>query len=144
MATEHRIQTARSTGTGRQVFEEVSVALVSSNADVLPTPKLIFRIALAAGALADTDVIMQVGVRVIDAFLILQGAGVATTTLTVKNLATAITDPMAASGADKALVRCATIDDASYEIAAGGTLRVTSATGASQPAATVYVCCVRT
>ncbi len=73
----------------------------------------------------------------------LRGAGVSSTTLTVKNGTTAITDTMAASGADKALVRAATIDDASWEVAAGGTLRVTSATGATQPAATVFVRAIR-
>jgi hypothetical protein len=40
----------------------------------------------------------------------------------VKNGASAITNAMAASGSDQALVRAATIDDAAYEIAAGGTL----------------------
>lgn len=100
---------------------------------------VLHRIDLAAGALADTDVVLTNKTRVIDAFLILRGAGVATTTLQVKNGASAITNAMAASGSDQALVRAATIDDAAWEIAAGGTLRVTSATGASQPAATVYV-----
>jgi hypothetical protein len=97
------------------------------------------RIDLAAGALADTDVVLTHKTRIIDAFLILRGAGVSSTTLQVKNGASAITNAMAASGSDQALVRAATIDDAAYEIAAGGTLRVTSASGATQPAASVYV-----
>lgn len=104
---------------------------------------VIHRIDLAAGALADTDVTLTHKTRVIDAWLILRGAGVATTTLQVKNGANAITDAMAASGSDKALVRAATIDDAYHEIAAAGTLRVTSATGATQPDATVYVLGIR-
>lgn len=100
---------------------------------------VVFRFDLAAGALADTDIVTTYKVRVIDAFLILRGAGVSTTTLQVKNGTSAITDAMAASGSDKALVRAAVIDDAAWEVAAAGTLRVTSATGATQPAATVYV-----
>lgn len=112
---------------------------VVANANVVGGVPVLHRIDLAAGALADTDVVLTYKTRVIDAWLILRGAGVSTTTLTVKNGATAITDAMAASGSDKAVVRAASIDDASYEIAAGGTLRVTSATGATQPAATVYV-----
>lgn len=143
MPTVHKLQTALSTGTGRQVFENVEVALVSSDADILGAIPVLHRIDLAAGALADTDVVLTNKTRVIDAWLVLRGAGVATTTLQVKNGANAITDAMAASGSDTAIVRAATLNDANYEIAAGGTLRVTSATGATQPAATVYVSGVR-
>jgi len=100
---------------------------------------VIHQIDIAAGALGDKDVVLTHKTRVIDVWLILRGAGVASTTLQVKNGANAITDAMAASGSDQALVRAATIDDAYHEIAAGGTLRVTSASGATQPAATVYV-----
>jgi predicted RecA/RadA family phage recombinase len=104
---------------------------------------LLFMIPITAGPLADTDTVMTHKVRVLDAHLILRGSGVAATTLQVKNGATAITDAMAASGADSALVRCASIDDNQYDIAAGGTLRVTSATGATQPDALVVVTAVR-
>jgi len=114
-----------------------------ANVNVIGGIPVVFRIDLAAGALGNTDVVMTHKVRVIDAHLILRGAGVATTTLQVKNGTSAITDAMAASGSDQALVRAASIDDAAYEIAAGGTLRVTSATGATQPAATVYVTALR-
>lgn len=104
---------------------------------------VIHRIDLAAGALADTDVVLTYKTRVIDACLVLRGAGVANTVITVKNGANAITDAMAASGADKALVRAASLDDAQWEIAAGGTLRVTSSVGATQPACTVFVVGIR-
>lgn len=110
-----------------------------AEANVIGGIRVIHEVAITAGVLADTDVILTHKTRVLDAFLILRGAGVATTTLTVKNGATAITNAMAASGSDQDLVRAASINDASYEIAAGGTLRVTSATGASQPAALVVV-----
>jgi hypothetical protein len=110
-----------------------------ANVNVVGSIPVWHRIDLAAGALADTDVVLTHKTRIIDAFLILRGAGVSSTTLQVKNGASAITNAMAASGSDQALVRAATIDDAAYEIAAGGTLRVTSASGATQPAASVYV-----
>lgn len=115
------------------------VAAVVADKNVIGGLEVIHRIDLAAGALADTDVVLTHKTRIIDAWLVLRGAGVANTVLTVKNAANAITDAMAASGADKALVRAAQIDDATYEIAAGGTLRVTSSVGATQPDATVYV-----
>lgn len=115
------------------------VAKFVANANVIGGLEVIHRVDIAAGALADTDVVLTHKTRVIDAWLVLRGAGVSTTTLQVKNGATAITDAMAASGSDKAIVRATSIDDAQWEISAGGTLRITSATGASQPDATVYV-----
>ena len=118
-------------------------AAVVADDNVIGGIPVIHRIDITAGALGDTDVTLTHKTRVIDAWLILRGAGVATTTLQVKNAANAITDAMAASGSDKALVRAAEIDDAYHEIAAGGTLRVTSATGATQPEATVYVLGIR-
>jgi hypothetical protein len=100
---------------------------------------VIHRINIAAGATGNTDVTLTHKTHVMDAWLVLKGAGVSTTTLQVKNGTNAITDAMAASGSDQAVVRAASIDDAYNEIAAGGTLRVTSATGATQPDAVVYV-----
>lgn len=120
-----------------------TVAKVVAESNAIGGIPLVFEIPITAGALADTDVTVTHKIRVIDAHLILRGAGVASTTLTVKNGASAITNAMAASGSDQAIVRAASIDDATYEIAAGGTLRVTSATGATQPAALVIVNAVR-
>ena len=116
-----------------------TVAKVVANANVIGGIPVLHQIEIAAGALGNTDVVLTHKTRVVEAWLVLRGAGVATTTLTVFNGATAITDAMAASGSDKAVVRAATIAAAAYDVAAGGTLRVTSATGASQPAATVFV-----
>jgi len=110
-----------------------------ADANVIGGIPVIHRINIAAGAVGNTDVTLTHKTHVMDAWLVLKGAGVSTTTLQVKNGTNAITDAMAASGSDKALVRAASIDDAYNEIAAGGTLRVTSATGASQPDAVVYV-----
>jgi len=114
-----------------------------ADANVVGGIPVLHRIDIAAGALGNTDVVVTHKTRVIDAWLALRGAGVATTTLQVFNGATAITDAMAASGSDKAVVRAAELNDAGWEIAAGGTLRVTSATGATQPDATVFVLGVR-
>lgn len=104
---------------------------------------VLHRINVAAGANGDTDVVLKNKTRVIDAWVVLTGAGVTSAVLTVKNGANAITDGIAASGADTTIDRAATIDDAQHEIAAGGTLRVTGSGGATQPAATVYVLGVR-
>jgi len=120
-----------------------TVAKVVAESNVIGGMPVIFMIPIAAGALGNTDVVMTHKVRVLDSYLVLKGAGVATTTLQVFNTAAAITDAMAASGSDKALVRAAEIDDAAYEIDAAGILRVTSATGATQPDALVVVTAVR-
>jgi hypothetical protein len=126
-----------------------SSAINASNLDTVADKAVVggvdfvFRVDLAAGAIGDTDVVSTHKIRVLDAWLVLRGAGVANCVIAVKNGATAITDAMAASGADKALVRCATLDDAAWEIAAAGTLRVTSSVGASQPVCTVFIRAIR-
>ena len=79
----------------------------------------------------------------IDAYLVLRGPGVVGTTIQVFNGATAITDAMDAGGSDEAIVRAASLDDSAWEIVAGGTLKITSAAGATQPDATVYVTGIR-
>lgn len=116
---------------------------VVTDANVIGGIPVVHTIAIAAGALAETNVVLTHKTRVIDAWIVLTGAGVATTTLKVQNGATTITDAMDVSGSDKDIVRAASIDDAQHEIAAGGTLRVKTETGATQPAAVVYVLGVR-
>lgn len=124
------------------VVDGARVANVA-NANVIGGALLLFRIDLAAGANGDTDVVTTHKIRVVDAWHVLTGAGVTSAVYTVKNGATAITDGLAASGADKTISRAATIDDAQAEIAAAGTLRVTGSGGATQPAATMYVAAIR-
>ncbi len=167
-ATDGRLDTAPTTGDGQglvQVLNDTDVIVTRTNptnlgltadgsltgvkvatvseSNVVGGIPLVFEIPIVAGALGNVDVIMTHKIRVIDAHLILRGAGIATTTLQVKNGATAITNAMAASGSAKDVVRAASIDPASYEIAAAGTLRVTSATGLTQPDALVIVTAVR-
>lgn len=120
-----------------------TIAKTVADDNVIGGMPVIHRIDITAGTNADTDVTLTHKTRVIDAWLLLRGAGVTSAVLTVKNGANAITDGMAASGSDTALVRASTIDDAYYEIAAGGTLRVTGSGGAAQPEATVYILGIR-
>lgn len=127
---------------GDAVLVGTEVAVVA-NANVIGGIPVLHRIDIAAGALAETDVVLTHKTRVIDAWVVLTGGGVSTTTLKVQNGATAITDAMDVSGSDKALIRAATIDDAQHEIAAAGTLRIKTETGATQPACIVYVLGIR-
>lgn len=104
---------------------------------------LLHRIDIAAGSNADVDVTLAHKTRVIDAWVVLRGAGVLSAVFTVKNGANAITGGMDVSGSDTDVVRAGQINDANHEIAAAGTLRVTGSGGASMPEATVYVLAVR-
>jgi len=120
-----------------------TIAKVVADDNVIGGIPVIHRIDIAAGALAETDVTLTHKTRVVDAWVVLTGAGVASTTLKVQNGATTITDAMDVSGSDKVIIRATTIDDAQHEIAAAGTLRVKTETGATQPACTVYVLGIR-
>jgi hypothetical protein len=114
-------------------------AKVAADDGVIGALPLLFRIAIAAGALATKNVLMTHKIRVVDAWVVLAGAGVALATLTVGNAGVAITDALDVSGVDKAVIRAGAIDDAHHEVAAGANLSITTATGATQPACIVYV-----
>lgn len=104
-------------------------------------------VAVASGAAADVDTIVRQDCRVIDVVAQQNGAGEASDTLTVQEGANAITDAMAWSGADKAVVRAGTIDDAYASLSAGDTLRVSPSdddAGDDLAAGTVTVLCVAT
>lgn len=112
-------------------------------ASAKPGIPIIFRWELSAGANADNDITLEFPIRVIDVWAHLNGAGVASSVMTVKNGSTAISSALDTSGSDKAVLRTTTIDDAQRDIASGGTLRATSSGGASAPAQTVYVLAMR-
>jgi hypothetical protein len=114
----------------------------SANADTLGVPVLLFRLNQAAGANGNTDITWAQKIRVLDFWAVLTGAGVASSVCTLKSTAAAISDGLDTSGADKAVVRAASIDDANHEIASGGVLRITGSGGATQPALTAYVLAV--
>jgi hypothetical protein len=102
---------------------------------------IVFRHTLTSGADGNQDIVVTPKVRVIDAWLVMKGAGTAGSLVTVKNGSTAISNALDVSAkSDKDLVRFASIDDAQHEISAGGTLRLSKAsTGGDFPGAEVYV-----
>lgn len=75
----------------------------------------------------DVDVTLTHKTRIVDVHCIGTATGGAADTVTVKNGATAITNAIDMNVADQTVVRVGTIDDAAYEIAAAGTLRVSGA-----------------
>lgn len=114
-----------------------------ANASVVGGLPVVHRIDVTAGANGAVNVVLTHKTRVIDAWLVLRGAGVGSAVFTVGAGANAITDGMAASGADTTVVRAGTINDANQVIAAGGQLRVTGSGGATMPDATIYILGVR-
>ena len=82
---------------------------------------------LASALSADVDVVLTHKTRIIDVVCVATAAGAAADTITVKNGASAITNAIDLNVVDTTVVRAGTIDNAQWEIAAGGTLRVTGA-----------------
>ena len=122
-----------------------SEAAVVADDNVIGGIPLIHRILVAGGANADTDVTLTHKSRVIDAWMVLKGAGTAGSKITVKNVANAISDVVDISaGADKEMFRIGEIDDAQHEIGAGTVLRIShESTGGDCPAVEVYVMVIR-
>lgn len=102
---------------------------------------VMMRIDTATGGTNSVSLTMERKFTVIDAHAVLKGAGTASDAYQVFNGSNAISDAVDISSAsDKDIVRIGEIDDARMEIAAGGTLKVTSTGGnTDNPALSVYV-----
>ena len=123
-------------GTGTVIAQ---ANVVSQN--VIGGLDFVHRVDVPDGATGTIDTTLTHKTRVIDAWLVKTGgAGGAGDTITVNNGATAITNAMSINVADQTVVRAGTVDDAAWDIAAAGTLRIvrTKASAASV-ACTVFV-----
>lgn len=120
-------------------------AKVVADKNVIGGIPVVHRIAVAGGADGDDDVTLTHKSRVIDAWMVLKGAGTAGSLITVKNVANAISEAVDINaGLDKAIFHITEIDDGQHEIAAGTVLRVSHAsTGGDCPGVEVYVLCIR-
>jgi hypothetical protein len=120
-----------------------TVAANVADANVIGGLPVLFRID-CADASANVDVVSTHKVRVIDAWALNTGiaAHAANDTWQVKNGANAISDAVAKTATVNAIKRISTIDPAQAEIAAGGTLRVTTVKD-TNAAVTVYVLALR-
>ena len=106
------------------------VVKFAADANVIGALTVLHRIAVDGGAAENVDVVLTYKTRIIDVWAVhTGGAGDTSDTIQVKNGTSAITNAMDWSGADKAVVRAGEIDDAAHEIAAGGTLRITTVDG---------------
>lgn len=135
-------------------FEQLKVELIATQTDLkaidgdnpraLPNGSgiggipVVHRVDIGDAA-GDTDVTLTYKTRVTDVHVVKTGAnGGSGDLVTVKNGSTAISDAMNLNVNDQVIVRALSINDASHEIAAGGTLRVTAAK-ATNPSCIVYV-----
>lgn len=132
--TEAKLATASLTGL---------VAAVVANANVIGGLTVLHRVD-CADASANVDVVLTHKTRVIDAWALNTGiaAHAANDTWQVKNGANAISDAVAKTATVNAVKRVGTIDPAQAEIAAGGTLRITTVKD-TNAAVTVYVLGIR-
>ena len=102
---------------------------------------VMMRIDTATGGTNSVSLTMERKFTVIDAHAVLKAAGTTSDAYQVFNGSNAISDAVdISSAADTDIVRIGKINDANMEIAAGGTLKVTSTGGnTDNPALSVYV-----
>jgi|SRR5690349_4222982 len=119
------------------------IAKVVANANVIGGLTVLHRIDVA-DATGNTDVVLTHKTRIIDAWAVNTGiaAHAANDTWQVKNGTSAISAAVAKTATVNALTRIATIDPATAEIAAAGTLRI-AAVKDTNAAVTVYVLGIR-
>ena len=111
-----------------------------ANINVVGGIPLVYRVT-ATALTGNVDVTVTHKIRVIDVYCVaVGGAGGAADTITVGNGASAITDAIDMNVADVVIVRAATLNDANWDIAAAGTLRVA---GASAVTCEVVITAIR-
>ncbi len=145
LGTSGKVTANALAGSVLAVLTAKAVAVLADAAVVGGIP-VVQMINTAGGATANTDVVLTYKTRVLYAFVVNRGLGTASDTITLKNGTTnAITNAISISGADKSVALVGTIDDAFWDIAAAGTLRVTETDGGGNdsPATTVVVIGVR-
>jgi hypothetical protein len=101
---------------------------VVANVNVIGGVEVLHRIT-ASALTGDVDVTLTHKTRVIDVWCVQTAAGGAGDTIIVKNGANAITDTIDCNKSDQVITRALSLNDANWDIAAAGTLRITGASG---------------
>jgi hypothetical protein len=131
------------TGFGDITLDATDVGVSSANSAVPGIP-LVHRITIPDAATGSVDVVVTHKIRVLDAWIVkTEGNGASGNSYQIKNGNDAISDAIDGNVNDTAIARAATINDATYGISAGGTLRVTRTRAGGNAAAIVCVLCVR-
>ena len=143
--TTMKVYVSEASGVSTLSANSLTGLVAGNNADdgVIGSIPVLHRVVIAAGAVGAKNITLTYKTRVVQAWVVMTGAGVASCTCVVGNGASAITNLMDVSVADTTIVRATQINDANHEIAGGGSLRITTATGATQPNMIVYVLGVR-
>jgi hypothetical protein len=114
-------------------------AKVAADVNVIGALPVIHRV-MATALTGDVTVVLTHKTRILDVWAMAVGAGGAGDTITVKNVATAITNALDLNVGDKVSVRAGTFDTAACEISAGANLVISGASGVN---AQVYILGVR-
>lgn len=120
------------------LFNGVQNATYATNG-LVPANLEAYVFSVANGASGDTDYVLTYKTRVLAAAVILTAAGDPANTYTIKNAGNAITNAITPGAADTTFALCSEINDANYEIAAGGTLRISHVRTGGSSAALVVV-----
>ncbi len=145
LGTTGKVTTNALVGSALAILTGKAVAVLADAAIIGGIP-VIHMVNTAGGATANTDVVLTYKTRVLYVIVVNRGLGTVGDTITLKNGTTnAITNAIDISGADKTVALVGTIDDAQWDIAASGTLRITETDGGGNdsPATTVIVLGVR-
>jgi hypothetical protein len=132
----------RKSDDGKVVLTKPGVTLVPGNVaenQAVPGMRVSWMFALPAMANGNTDLVIPYKARILDAYVIQQEAAMTSGVVRVYNGANAVSSTMSTAAADTTIARATTIDEAYYDVAAGGTLRITSSGGATQPKCLVVV-----
>ena len=135
--------------TGLVETPEIVENTAAAQLGISPGSPCLYAFHVLDAASGNFSVVVDRKIRVVDAWCVKRGGdGHATEdTIVVGEGANAITDAMAIGAPnDTGVTRAATIDDANYDIAAGGSLRITwvrGAGGGNDPECDVFVLAIR-
>lgn len=122
-------------------IKNINGSHITTTADVniLGGPALLFRITtVGTGAGETINVTMAQKIRVVDVWVKPNATGAGADSITVQSTGNAISNAIAL-GAANTIVRAANLNDANWDIASAGVLRIVQADGDNNPVTDVYV-----
>lgn len=126
--------------TGSHKTSKLNLPVVGDDATTVPLGSFLIPVTVPNSS---TNILKYApcALRVVDAFAIAKANGAAGDQVVVKNGSTAVTDVLDLSGADKAIVRATSIDDAAWDFAQGDAITI-DPTSATDCSCQLYIVCV--